>query len=136
MNSTQVTNEPKFKKTTIALRIVLALYGLVSGTLMLLGMANNLPNDAPAEAVTFFRAIQETNYLFQFMAIFKISCAILILIPRTAALGVIMFLPYTAHMFLWTVFLLGNVPPGLFVLAVNCFLIYSYSDRYKPMLAT
>lgn len=136
MNSTQVTNEPKFRKTTIALRIVLALYGLVSGTLMLLGMANNLPNDAPAEAVTFFRAIQETNYLFQFMAIFKISCAILILIPRTAALGVIMFLPYTVHMFLWTVFLLDNVPPGLFVLAVNGFLIYSYSDRYKPMLAT
>lgn len=135
MTSTQVTYETKFKKTTIALRIILAAYGIVSGTLMLLGIANDLPGDPPAEALSFFRAIQETGYLFQFMAVFKITCGILILIPRTAPLGVIMFFPYTAHMFLWTVFLLGNIPPGLIVFSINCFLVYSYSDRYKPMLA-
>lgn len=127
--------EVKFRKITIAARIVLALYGLVSGSLMLLGMADNLPSDAPDDAIAFFQAIQETNYLFQFMAVFKISCGILLLIPRTAPLGVIMFFPYTAHMLLWTVFLLGNFPPGLFVFSVNCFLVYSYSSRYKPMLA-
>lgn len=125
----------KYKKTTIVLTAILALYGLVSGSLMLLGMANNLPAGAPPEAEQFFRAIIGTNYLFQFMAIFKITCAILILIPRTAPLGAIMFFPYTAHIFLWAVFLLDAVPPGLFVFAINCGLVYCYSERYKPMIA-
>lgn len=126
----------KYKKTTILLTGILALYGLASGSAMLLGMASTLPEGAPLEAQKFFQALLDTNYLFQFMAVFKITCAILILIPRTAPLGAIMFFPYTAHIFLWSVLLFDAIPPGLIVFGINCGLVYCYSERYKPMIAS
>lgn len=126
----------KYKKVTIGLTIVLALYGLASGSAMLLGLASTLPEGAPPEAQKFFQAILDTGYLFQFMAIFKIACAILILIPRTAPLGAIMFFPYTVHIFLWSALLFGALPPGLMVLAANCGLIFCYAERYKPMIVS
>lgn len=125
----------KYKKTTIFLTALLALYGLASGASMLLGLASTLPEGAPPEAQKFFQAILDTNYLFQFMAVFKITCAILILIPRTAPLGAIMFFPYTVHIFLWSVVLFGAIPPGVMVLGLNIGLIYCYLEHYKPMIA-
>ena len=47
-------------------------------------------------------AVIATGYLWQWIAIFKVINGLLILIPRTSALGVLAAFPYYLNIFLYT----------------------------------
>jgi hypothetical protein len=61
---------------------------------------------------------------------------LLILIPRTSALGILAAFPYYLNIFLYTAFIAQiyfklSIP----AFVVTCYLIYAYWDRYRPIVS-
>ena len=83
----------------------------------------------------FLSAVIATGYLWTWIGIFKLVTGVLILIPRTSPLGIIAF-PYMVNILLWVTFLATDFAIlGVPAFLANCYLIYAYFDRYKPILA-
>ncbi len=83
---------------TISLRIALALGFIPSGMVKILG------ERFTALAIThpmgsYLEAIHHTGYYYTFIGIMQVAAAILLLIPRTALLGALLYLPIIFNIF-------------------------------------
>ena len=67
--------------------------------------------------------------------LFRIIAGILVFIPRTAPLGIISTFLYTVNILLWVFLGAGAaIALGIADFLVCVYLIYAYSDFYKPMV--
>ena len=131
-----------WQRTRIALpltwvtRILLWLAFLPSGMIKLLGQPFTvLPRTDPVGA--YFWALHDTGLYYHFIGGAQLLAGLLLLIPRTAAVGAILYLCIIVNIFLLTVGVnFGSVTPtitGLMLLACLYLLAWEY-PRWKTLL--
>lgn len=127
----------QYAKTTLVVRILLGLFMLGTGGMglfMILSGAE-IPLQGSPELVSFMTAILATGWLFTWISLFKTVTGILLFIPKTAPLATLMALPFFVNILLYTIFTAPEyLIMGLVVLLLNVWLVYGYSERYKPIL--
>jgi uncharacterized membrane protein YphA (DoxX/SURF4 family) len=97
----RVRSIPFFWRMTLFTRILLAAGFIPTGMVKLLGNRFTLmPVDTPVGA--FFEAMYQTGLYWQFIGGSQVLAGILLLIPRTAHLGALLFLPIMANIFVIT----------------------------------
>jgi hypothetical protein len=128
----------KHRILTLVFKILLGLFMLSSGIMML--VVNPEPGVAlpgtEGKLAEWLMSVIATGYLWQWIAIFKVINGLLILIPRTSALGILAAFPYYLNIFLYTAFIAQiyfklSIP----AFVVTCYLIYAYWDRYRPIVS-
>ncbi len=87
---------------TVMTRVLLAIGFMPSGLTKLLGNRFTLL-DLDNPIGFFFEAIYQTGIYWQFIGFAQLAAAILILIPRTATLGAVLYFPIILNIFLITV---------------------------------
>ncbi len=128
----------KHPTITMVLRFVLGLFLTMSGAGMLfLALSGGLSDvdQMSGPGGDFIRAVIKTGYLWPFVGLIKFASGILILIPRTARLGVMASFPFAINIGLWTAFYATEFALlGIPVMLLSIYLIYAYFDYYKPMV--
>ena len=124
-----------FKKFAVFCRIALALSFIPAGFVKIMGerFAAGLPSNNPLGH--YFDALQQTGYYYTFIGIVQVIIAILLLIPRTALLGALMYFPIIANICVLTYATRfeGTRLVTMMVLASLFLLIWDY-DRLRSIL--
>ena len=124
-----------FKKFAVFCRIVLALSFLPTGFVKIMGerFAAGLPSNNPLGH--YFDALHQTGYYYTFIGIVQVIIAILLLIPKTALLGALMYFPIIVNICVLTYATRfeGTRLVTMMVLASLFLLIWDY-DRIKYIL--
>lgn len=124
-----------FKKFAVFCRIVLALSFIPSGFVKIMGerFAEGLPSNNPLGQ--YFDALHQTGYYYTFIGVAQIIIAVLLLIPRTALLGALMYFPIIVNICVLTYATRfeGTRLVTMMVLASLFLLIWDY-DRIKYIL--
>src|SRR5215510_13390362 len=86
-----------FKRFAVFCRVALAAIFLPTGYVKIMGQrfAEGLPHNNPLGH--YFDALLTTGYYYPFIGISQIVTAILLLIPRTALLGAIMYFTFMVN---------------------------------------
>lgn len=117
---------------TVFTRVVLALAFVPSGLTKVLGNRFTvLGVDNPVGF--FFEALYRSGFYWNFLGLCQLAAALLILVPRTAALGALLYFPIVLNIFVLTVSLHFQGTPfitGLMLLANVYLLCWDY-DRLK-----
>lgn len=113
---------------------------LLFGLLLINGGLNKIfeympvPEDLPVELVNDFGALKEIVWLFPLIGIAEIIGGLLIIIPKTRALGAVIFFPVAVGILLTHIFV---DPSGLIIALVVwsllLWIIYENWDKYRPM---
>jgi uncharacterized membrane protein YphA (DoxX/SURF4 family) len=123
------------KMFAVFCRIALALSFIPAGFVKIMGerFAAGLPSNNPLGH--YFDALQRTGYYYTFIGIVQVITAILLLIPRTALLGALMYFPIIANICVLTYATRfeGTRIVTMMVLASLFLLIWDY-DRLKHIL--
>ncbi len=124
-----------FKLFTWGTRILLAIGFIPSGMKKVLGQRfTNLGTDTAVGF--FFEALYQTGWYWNFLGVMQVLAAILLLIPRTAFLGALLYLPIIINI-LFIVSSMGfrGTPyiAGLMLLA-NLYLLFWDLDKTKRIL--
>jgi hypothetical protein len=126
---------PFFLRFTLFTRILLAAGFVPTGLIKLLGRRfTTMPVETPIGA--FFEAMYQTGLYWQFLGAGQVLAGLLLLAPRTAHLGAMLFLPIMANIFLITVSLgFGGTPfvTGPMLLAVIYLCAWDYR-RFRGIL--
>jgi uncharacterized membrane protein YphA (DoxX/SURF4 family) len=83
----------------------------------------------------FFESLYRTGFYWRFLGLCQLAAALLLLIPRTATLGALVYLPLTLNIFVITVSLRFTGTPfitGLMLLANVYLLCWDY-DKLKRL---
>ncbi len=124
-----------FKWFSVFCRIALALSFIPSGFVKIMGdrFAAGLPSNNPLGH--YFDALQQTGYYYTFIGIVQVMTAILLLIPRTALLGALIYFPVITNICVLTYATRfeGTRIVTMMVLASLFLLIWDY-DRLKHIL--
>ena len=91
----------------------------------------------PPEAGRFPGALLATGYIWQFVGAVEILGGALLVARRTQLLGALLLLPVIAHIvpYLWILARTGpGIPMGLFLLAVEGWILWSHRDRLTSLL--
>lgn len=124
-----------FKRFAVFCRIALAASFLPAGFVKIMGerFAAGLPHNNPLGH--YFDALHLTGYYYTFIGIVQVITAILLLIPRTALLGALMYFPIIINICVLTYAtrFAGTRIVTIMVLASLFLLIWDY-DRLKYIL--
>ncbi|MCP3980541.1 MAG: DoxX family membrane protein [bacterium] len=97
-----VRSKPFFLRMTLFTRILLAAGFIPTGMVKLLGQRFTLiPIETPIGA--FFEAMYQTGLYWRFLGASQVVAGLLLLIPRTAHVGALLFLPIMVNIFVVTV---------------------------------
>lgn len=122
----------KFKKATSIVKWVLALFMFITALAYFFGVDYN--GIASVKVFRFMRAIKDSSYIPQWIAIFKMMASILLLIPKTSRLATLAILGYSVNIFLYCVFIAPHFAGyATLILIANLYLVYAYSDWFKPL---
>jgi uncharacterized membrane protein YphA (DoxX/SURF4 family) len=120
---------------TVATRILLALGFIPSGITKVLGSRFTLLGiDSPVGF--FFEAMYRTGFYWRFLGLCQLAAALLLLIPRTATIGALVYFPLILNIFVITVSLEFRGTPfitGLMLLA-NIYLLCRDYDKLKHLI--
>lgn len=115
-------------------RIIIALAFVPSGLTKVLGHRFTvLGVDNPVGF--FFEALYRTGFYWRFLGLCQLAAAVLLVIPRTATIGALMFFPLILNIFVITVSLHFQGTPvitGLMLLANVYLLCWDY-DKLKRL---
>jgi uncharacterized membrane protein YphA (DoxX/SURF4 family) len=124
-----------FKKFAVFCRVALALSFIPAGFVKIMGerFAAGLPPNNPLGH--YFDALLQTGFYYTFIGIVQVLIAILLLIPRTALLGALMYFPIISNICVLTYATRfeGTRLVTMMVLASLFLLIWDY-DRLKHIL--
>lgn len=127
--------KPWLQRFTIVTRILLAVAFIPTGLVKIQG--ERFTTLGPEHPVGyFFEAMYQTGLYWSFLGWGQLVAAVLLLIPRTATLGALLFLPIILNIFVITIsidFAGTPVVTGLMLLAVLNLLCWDY-DRLEPAL--
>lgn len=125
-----------FRYFTIACRIGLALGFIPSGIVKIIGERfTGLPAHHPLGQ--YFDALHHTGYYYTFIGIAQVTVALLLLIPRTALLGALMYFPIILNICIlaYATRFEGTRITTLMVLASLYLLCWDY-DRLKYIVSS
>lgn len=122
-------------------RIILRVLSIVTGLLFINGGLNKflhympVPDDLPAAMLQDMAAIQEISWLLPLIAVAEIVGGLLLLFPRTRALGTLVLIPVAVGIVLTHLF----VDPGQLVIpaviwGVLLWIIVDDFDKFLPLL--
>jgi uncharacterized membrane protein YphA (DoxX/SURF4 family) len=122
---------------TTLTRVLLAVGFLPSGLTKVLGNRfTRLGLDTPVGF--FFEALYRTGYYWRFIGLCQLAAAALLLLPRTATLGALLYFPIILNIFIITVSMNFTGTPvitGLMLLA-NLYLLWWDRDRLRGVFAS
>ncbi len=131
----RIRSIPFFWRLTLFTRILLAVGFVPTGMVKLLGQRFTLlPDDTPIGA--FFEAMYQTGLYWRFIGASQVIAGLLLLVPRGAHFGALLFVPLIANIFVITVSLgFGGTPfvTGLMFLAVLYLCAWDY-HRIRALL--
>jgi hypothetical protein len=131
-----IRSQPLLYRLTLGTRILLACGFIPTGLIKLLGMRFTLMDPAtPVGAL--FETLYQVGPFWRFIGLSQIVAGLLILIPRTATLGALIFTPIIANIFVLTVavgFQGTPVVTGLMLLATLWLLAWDY-DRLRVLVS-
>lgn len=116
-------------------RIMLALAFIISGIVKISGerFAAGLPVNNPLGH--YFEALHQTEYYYTFIGISQLVVAVLLLIPRTAHLGALMYFPVILNICILTYAVrFEGTRITTFMLLASLYLLCWYYDRLKCLL--
>jgi uncharacterized membrane protein YphA (DoxX/SURF4 family) len=120
---------------TVFTRVLLAIGFIPSGITKLLGNRFTiLGTDDPVGF--FFEALYRTGFYWRFLGICQLAAALLLLIPKTATLGALVYFPLILNIFVITVSMHFTGTPiitGMMLLASIYLLCWDY-DKLKQLL--
>lgn len=120
---------------TVVTRILLALGFLPSGLTKVLGNRFTILGiDNPVGF--FFEAMYRTGFYWRFLGLCQLAAALLLLIPKTATIGALIYFPLILNIFVITVALEFRGTPiitGLMLLANIYLLCWDY-DKLKHLI--
>lgn len=123
------------KVFTVLTRILLALGFLPSGLTKVLGNRFTILGvDNPVGF--FFEAMYRTSFYWRFLGLCQLAAAALLLIPKTATIGALVYFPLILNIFVITVSLRFTGTPviaGLMLLANLYLLCWDY-DKLKHLI--
>lgn len=124
-----------FKRFAVFCRVALAASFIIAGYVKIVGerFAAGLPANNPLGH--YFEALHQTGYYYTFIGVAQIITAILLLIPRTALLGAIMYFAFIVNICVLTYATRfdGTRAVTMMLLASLFLLIWDY-DRLKYIL--
>ena len=95
-----------------------------------------MPNDLPEKMVKAFAAIVEIGWLLPLIAIAEIIGGILIIIPRTRALGALIIFPVVVGILLTNIVQdQRGLPIGLAFVLILVWIMYENREKYLPILS-
>ncbi|HEV2801236.1 MAG TPA: hypothetical protein VGW12_12105 [Pyrinomonadaceae bacterium] len=131
----RVRRERLLKVFTVCTRILLALGFLPSGLTKVLGNRFTILGiDNPVGF--FFEAMYRTGFYWRFIGLCQLAAALLLVIPRTATIGALIYFPLILNIFIITVSLHFQGTPfitGLMLLASVYLLCWDY-DKLKHLV--
>jgi len=131
----RVRRERLLRIFTVVTRIVLALGFTPSGITKVLGNRFTILGlDNPVGF--FFEAMYRTGFYWRFLGLCQLAAALLLLIPRTATIGALVYFPLILNIFVITVALDFRGTPfitGLMLLANIYLLCWDY-DKLKRLI--
>jgi uncharacterized membrane protein YphA (DoxX/SURF4 family) len=123
-------------RLTVVTRILLAVGFIPTGLVKVLGLRFTLLGpDTPVGA--FFEAIYQAGIYWQFLGWSQVIAGVLVLIPRTACLGALLFLAIMSNIFFITISLpFGGTPfvTGLMMAAVVYLVCWDF-HRWKRIIS-
>lgn len=118
-------------------RVLLAIAFTPSGLTKVLG--NRFTQIPPSEPIGyFFEALYQSGFYYNFIGVAQLTAAILLLIPRTATLGAVVYFPIILNIFLITVSLNFTGTPFITgpMLLANIYLLCWDYDRLKHIFVS
>ena len=95
--------QPLLYRLTLGTRLLLACGFLPTGLLKVLGRRFTIMPDATPVGALFEALYQDGGMYWRFIGLSQVIASLLLLVPRTAMLGALMFLPIIANIFVITV---------------------------------
>lgn len=131
----RVKGQRYLKVFTVLTRVLLALGFLPSGLTKVLGNRFTILGvDNPVGF--FFEAMYRTGFYWRFLGLCQLAAAALLLIPKTATIGALVYFPLILNIFVITVSLHFTGTPfitGLMLLANLYLLCWDY-DKLKSLI--
>lgn len=128
----------KNRKLTLVIKYLYALFLAGTGIMTLAALLKgiDLTQGVSLKTAEFMHMVTSSSYLIPWIGIFKIITGILLAIPRTSPLGAAMAFPYACNILLYVIFIAHQdyLILGLVDFSISVFLVYAFSDYYKPML--
>jgi uncharacterized membrane protein YphA (DoxX/SURF4 family) len=94
-----------------------------------------MPENAPAEGMKDFAAMMEITWLLPLIAVAEILGGILIIVPKTRALGALVIFPVMVGILLTHIFVdTSNLPVALVLAAILGWVMYENREKYYPIL--
>ncbi|MEZ4703363.1 MAG: DoxX family membrane protein [Rhodothermales bacterium] len=123
-----------WQRLAVVSRLLLAAAFLPSGLTKVLG--NRFTSISPDTPIGyFFEALYQSGFYYRFIGLAQVTAALLLLIPRTTALGAVVYFPIILNIFIITVSLHFTGTPyitGLMLLASIFLLCWEY-DRFRDL---
>ena len=121
-------------KVLLGLSIIFGLFMLNSG---INKFTNHMPMPEMSDsALATIIAFGKSGWLMVLVGLAEILGGLLLLLPKSRSLGAIVLFPVILGIF---VFHAVQEPSGMVIgvvlLLINLFLIYSYKDKYMPMIS-
>ncbi|PZX59154.1 DoxX protein [Algoriphagus ratkowskyi] len=121
---------------SIFCRLVLAYAFIVAGMVKILGerFASGLSDIHPMGA--YLEALHRTGYYYTFIGIAQVVAAVLLLIPRTVALGAVLYFPIIINIWLlsYAVRFEGSIVTSPLMVLANLYLLIWNYDRIRYLL--
>lgn len=120
---------------------ILFVISLLFGLMMINGGLNKFLNyipmqEMPEAATKLMAAFVESSWLMSLLAVIEIIAGILIIIPKTRALGAIMIFPITIGIVFFHIFQdSSGMIMGFVLLAINLWIIFENREKYMPMIS-
>lgn len=131
----QARADPWFRRFAIFCRIALAASFLPTGFVKIMGQrfAEGLPHNNPLGH--YFDALLQTGYYYTFIGITQITIAVLLLIPRTALLGALMYFPLIINITVLTYATRFDGTRLITMMLLACIYLLAWDyDRLKQLL--
>jgi len=94
-----------------------------------------MPENAPAEGMKDFAAMMEISWLLPLVAVAEILGGILVIIPKTRALGALVIFPVMVGIVLTHIFVdTTNLPVALVLAGILGWMMYENKEKYLPIL--
>lgn len=94
-----------------------------------------MPDDLPESMLKVMEAFMTIGWLMPLIAVVEIIAGILIIFPKTRALGALMIFPIMIGILLTHIF---NAPAGLpmaiILLLINLWVIFENKEKYLPII--
>lgn len=119
------------------LNVFAAIYGLllVNGGLNKLFHYMPTPEDLSQELLRDFEALAEVSWLMPLIALAEISGGVLIVFPKTRALGALIVFPVMVGVLLTHVFVdPSQIVIAIVIWAILLWIIYDNRERYLPIV--